>query len=72
MTSFAPHPVHSPYDFRIDRDRSGHWIVRERSALSGGVFLTRKDAIRFALFETGGDTSRVHAAAEPRRRRLQS
>lgn len=58
MSNFALVP--SSYDFHIGRDRRGHWIVSERHNLSGGVFLTRKDAIRFALFEAGGDPSHVH------------
>jgi hypothetical protein len=58
MSNFALVP--SAYDFHINRDRRGHWIVSERHDLSGGVFLTRKDAIRFALFEAGGDASHVH------------
>lgn len=61
MPDFDPHPVRSTYDFYIKCDRRGHWIVRERSNLAGGVFLTRGDAMRFALSETGGDASHVHA-----------
>jgi len=61
MSDFAPHPVRMSYDFGIARNDLGHWTVRERHALSGGVFLTRKDALRFALSETGWDASHVHA-----------
>jgi hypothetical protein len=47
--------------------------VRERSDLAGGVFSTRKGAIRFALSETGGDASQleVFRAAQPRTRSSQ-
>ena len=63
MPDFDPHPVCPPYDFYIKCDRRGHWIVRERSNLAGGVFLTRGDAMRFALSETGGYATHVHARA---------
>jgi hypothetical protein len=61
MPNFAPLLVPSPYDFQIENDGLGNWIVRERDDLAGGVFFTRKEAIRCALFEAGGDPSRVHA-----------
>jgi hypothetical protein len=60
MSSFDPLRVTLPYDFDIKCDRLGHWIVRDRGGLSGGRFRTCKDAMRFALFETDGDTSHVH------------
>jgi hypothetical protein len=73
MTNFDPHPVASSLHFYILPDHRGHWIVRERSDLAGGVFSTRKGAIRFALSETGGDASQleVFRAAQPRTRSSQ-
>ena len=72
MPNFAPLLVPSPYDFQIEKDGLGNWVVCERDDRSGGVFFTRKEAIRYALFEAGGDLSRVHAefaaAASPGRR----
>jgi hypothetical protein len=62
MSIFAPLPIRSTYDFRIERDRLGHWVVSERSGLAGGVFHNREDAFRFALFESGEDASHVHLA----------
>jgi hypothetical protein len=60
MPDFFPIRICSPYDFDIKRNRQGFWIVRDRCGLAGGTFLTRKDALRFALFESGGDTTHVH------------
>ena len=60
MPDFFPIRICSPYDFDIKRNRKGYWIVRDRCGLAGGTFLTRKDALRFALFEAGGDSTHVH------------
>jgi hypothetical protein len=60
MTDFAPLRVCSPHHFDIRHDRRGHWVARDRDGLTGGTFLTHRDAVRFALFETGGDASYVH------------
>jgi len=63
MTDFAPRRVCSPHHFDIRRDRRGHWVARDRNGLAGGTFLTRDSALRYALFEVGGDTSLVHVTA---------
>jgi hypothetical protein len=60
MSDFVPRRVSNPYQFDIVHDRGGHWAARERDGLAGGTFLTRKDALRYALFETGGDRSHIH------------
>jgi hypothetical protein len=57
------------YDFDIKRNLKGYWIVRDRSGLAGGTFLTRKDALHFALFEAGGYRTHVHAYPETRKAR---
>jgi hypothetical protein len=62
MADFAPRRVCQAHHFDIQHDRHGHWIARDRDGLSGGTFLSRRDAIRFALFETGGDAAYVHEA----------
>jgi hypothetical protein len=61
----SAHPI-----FDIKRSRQGYWIVRDRDGLAGGTFLTCKDAVRFALFETGGDSAHVHAYPEPKAARI--
>jgi hypothetical protein len=39
--------------FLIGRDREGHWVVRDVHGLRGGLFVERKDALKYALFENG-------------------
>jgi hypothetical protein len=60
MNDFVPRRVTSPYHFEIKHDPHGHWTARDREGLTGGTFFTRKDALRFALAETGRDRSHVH------------
>jgi len=69
MTAFFPQAVDTPYHFDIKRSREGCWIARDRGGLAGGTFLTCKDAVRFALFEVGGDSARVHVRPEIRQAR---
>ena len=59
MSDFVPRRVNSPYQIDIVHDRQGHWTARDRRGLTGGTFFTRKDALRFALAETGRDRSHV-------------
>jgi hypothetical protein len=70
MPAFAPQRVYSPHHFDIKRNRHGYWIASDRGGLVGGTFLTRKDALRFALFETDGDSAHVHTYPEPKPVRL--
>lgn len=63
MADVAAYPVQEAHDFEIVQDGNGHWVARDRDGLIGGVFRTRKDAVRFALFEAGGDPARVHVRA---------
>ena len=60
MPDFVPIRICPAYHFDIRRNRKGYWIVRDRCGLAGGTFVTRKDAVRFALFEAGGDRTHVH------------
>lgn len=60
MSDFVPRPVATSYDFDIEYDPRGRWTARDRGGLTGGTFLTRKAALRFALAETGGDRRHVH------------
>jgi hypothetical protein len=39
--------------FLIGRDREGHWVVRDVQGLRGGLFVERKEALKYALFENG-------------------
>jgi hypothetical protein len=70
MPAFAPQRVCLPYDFDIKRNRHGYWMARDRGGLVGGTFRTVKDALSFALFETGGDRAHVHTYPQPKAVRL--
>ena len=39
--------------FLMGRDHEGHWVVRDVQGLRGGLFVERKDALKYALFENG-------------------
>jgi hypothetical protein len=39
--------------FLIGRDHEGHWVVRDVRGLRGGLFVERKEALKYALFENG-------------------
>jgi hypothetical protein len=45
-------PPSSPLFF-IGRDSHGHWVVQDQDRLRGGLFVDRKEALRFAMFENG-------------------
>lgn len=59
MSSFAPRPAQIPHHFEIARNPRGYWVAKDKEGLIGGVFRTQKDALRFALFEAGGDSACV-------------
>jgi hypothetical protein len=59
MSSFVPHAVSTPYHFDIAQNRRGYWVAKDSGGLIGGVFRSRKDAIRFALFEAAGESAHV-------------
>jgi hypothetical protein len=50
----APHVQSGSPRFLIGRDHRGNWVVRDREGLSGGLFVNRAEALRFALLENGG------------------
>jgi hypothetical protein len=64
MSDFIPRHVSNPHHFDIEHDCHGHWVARDRDGLTGGTFITYKDALRFALFETDGDSAHVHLLSE--------
>ncbi len=35
----------------IGQDHEGHWVVRDARSLCGGLFVSRTEAIRFAMYE---------------------
>ncbi len=38
----------------LGQDRRGNWVVRDKSGACGGLFIDRKAAIRFAIYEADG------------------
>lgn len=50
--AYPPSTHHSP-QFRIGRNRRGHWVVQDDRGLCGGLFINRAEALKFALFEAG-------------------
>jgi hypothetical protein len=52
--------VHAPYEFDIARAGTCLWRVDERHGLVGGMFRTRKAALRFALSEADGNRRCIH------------
>ena len=45
--------------FEVTENSRGLWIARECHGLVEGVFRTRRDAVQFALFESGNPKSVV-------------
>jgi hypothetical protein len=68
MSNFAPRAVFTPHHFEIAENARGYWVAKDKEGLIGGVFRTRKDALRFALFEVAGDSAcvRVLPRTKPR------
>ncbi len=51
MSNVTPRP--SPR-LIVGQDCHGRWVVQDRLGLCGGWFVDRAEAIRYAMFETGG------------------
>ena len=39
--------------FLIGKDSRGNWVVQENQGNSGGLFVNRAEALKFAMFENG-------------------
>jgi hypothetical protein len=52
-------PVIDHRRFVVSQNSQGHWIAREGTGLIEGVFRSQRDAVRFALFESGSPESVV-------------
>ena len=37
----------------IGKNSSGHWVAQEQNGLYGGLFVSRAQAVKYALFENG-------------------
>jgi hypothetical protein len=51
--------------FVVAQNAHGYWVAREERGLIEGVFVNQRDAIRFALFETGNRSASVAAGGQP-------
>ena len=51
--SEPPSRLQSNCSFFVGRNSRGHWVVRDQRGLCGGLFISRAEAVRFALFENG-------------------
>jgi hypothetical protein len=45
--------------FYVGQDDEGHWIARDTRGLTGGLFVDRQAAIKFAAFESDGSPHAV-------------
>ncbi|QOZ11773.1 hypothetical protein XH96_32960 [Bradyrhizobium sp. CCBAU 51765] len=45
----------------VGRDRAGNWAARERRGAFGGLFISRTQALRYALFENGSHPESIIA-----------
>jgi len=45
--------------FLVGRDRRGNWVVQDREHRCGGLFVNRKEALKFAMFENGNQPQAV-------------
>jgi hypothetical protein len=39
--------------FRIGKNSRGQWVVQDHTGLCGGLFVSRAEAVKFAMFENG-------------------
>ena len=39
--------------FRIGKNKRGQWVVQNQTGLCGGLFVSRAEAVKFAMFENG-------------------
>jgi hypothetical protein len=60
VESSSPSPT-----FLLGQNRRGQWVVRQVCGLIEGLFVDRKQAIRFALFESGSRPGAVIATPVP-------
>jgi hypothetical protein len=49
----SPEACSNPSCFRIGRNSRGQWVVLDEKCTRGGLFIDRKQALHFAMFENG-------------------
>lgn len=55
----SSHANKKPMCFRIGRNSRGQWVVQDEKGLSGGLFIGRAEALKFAMFENGNHPQAV-------------
>jgi hypothetical protein len=43
----------------IGKNRRGNWVAQEQNGLFGGLFVNRAQAVKYALFENGGQPETI-------------
>jgi hypothetical protein len=51
--SIEPNPLSGSSCLLVGKDRRGRWVVRNEVGTSGGPFIDRAAALRFAMLENG-------------------
>jgi hypothetical protein len=51
--------------FLIGKNSRGHWVAQRKHGQSGGLFVSRAAALKFALFENGNRPEAVIAVPGP-------
>jgi hypothetical protein len=49
----------NPPRYLVGQDSRGHWVVRCTRGLCGGLFISQREAKRYALLETGNHPENV-------------
>ena len=52
-------PCSRSLQFLIGKNSRGHWVVQDEKGLCGGLFIDRKQALRFAMFENANNPQAV-------------
>lgn len=63
MTNQTEPPSCSSALVFIGKNRRGQWVAQEQNGLFGGLFISRAEAIRYALFENGHHPESIKAAS---------
>ena len=48
----------------IGKNRRGSWVAREQTGLFGGLFVSRAEAVKYALFENGHHPEAIVATSK--------
>jgi len=51
--------------YLVGQDSHGRWVVRDTRGLCGGLFISQREAKRYALLETGNHPENVILVSDP-------